>query len=102
MKLYPDQNDPAAPTRLGNTPVDEQEVIAAIASASDDENPTAMEFVITTDLLLRLYLPHSQSHIRHITETGEAVTKPELIGASNVLAMMADESDNIISPDYPQ
>lgn len=51
MKLYPDQNDPAAPMRLGNTPVDEQEVIEAIARASDDENPTALECV-TADLLL--------------------------------------------------
>lgn len=102
MKLYPDQNDTAAPMRLVDTPISEQEVIAAISSASGDENPTAPEFVITADLLLRLYLPHSQSHIRHITETGEAVTKPEFIGASNVLAMMADESDNAISLDYPQ
>ncbi|QEG07265.1 hypothetical protein CPT_Shelby_004 [Klebsiella phage Shelby] len=30
------------------------------------------------------------------------MTKLEFIGASNVLAMMADESDNIISLDYPQ
>lgn len=102
MKLYPDQNDTASPMRLGDTPISEQEVIAAIASASGDENPTATEFVITADLLLRLYLPHSQSHIRNITETGQAVTKPEFIGASNVLAMMADEADNIISLDYPQ
>lgn len=102
MKLYPDQNYPDAPTRQGNTPVDEQEVIAAIASASGDENPTAPEFVITADLLLRLYLPHSQSHIRHITETGQAVTKLEFIGASNAMAIMADELDNIISLDYPQ
>ena len=101
MKLYPDQNDQAAPMRLGNTPVDEQEVIAAIATASDDENPTALELV-TADLLLMSFLPDSQSYIQHITETGEAVTKPGFIGASNVLAMMADESDNIISLDYPQ
>lgn len=40
MKLYPDQNDPAAPMRLGSTLIDEQEVIDAIASVSDDENPT--------------------------------------------------------------
>ena len=33
MKLYPDQNDPAAPMRLGDTPISEQEVIAAIATA---------------------------------------------------------------------
>nr|CAK6606066.1 unknown function [Klebsiella phage vB_Kpn_K54lambda2] len=101
MKLYPDQNDPAAPMRLGNTPVDEQEVIAAIATASDDENPTSLECV-TADLLLMSFLPDSQSYIQHITETGRAVTKPEFIGASNVLSMMADESDNIISMDYPQ
>lgn len=101
MKLYPYQNDPAAPIRLGNTPVDEREVIEAIARASDDENPTAMECV-TADLLLMSFLPESESYIQHITETGLAVTKPEFIGASNVLAMMADESDNIISLDYPQ
>lgn len=66
MKLYPDQNDPDAQTRLVNTPVDEQEVIAAIASASDDENPTAMKFVIAADLLLRLYLPaFSIAHQAH-------------------------------------
>lgn len=34
MKLYPDQNDPAAPMRLGNTPVDDKEVITAIVIAS--------------------------------------------------------------------
>ena len=101
MKLYPDQNDPAAPMRLGDTPISEQEVIAAIARASDDENPTALECV-TADLLLMSFLPDSQSYIQHITETGQAVTKPEFIGASNVLAMMADEADNIISLDYPQ
>lgn len=101
MKLYPDQNDPAAPMRLGNTPVDEQEVIEAIARASDEENPTAMECV-TADLLLMSFLPESESYIQHITETGQAVTKLEFIGASNVLAMMADEADNIISLDYPQ
>lgn len=101
MKLYPDQHDPAAPMRLGDTPIDEQEVIAAIANASDGENPTSMECV-TAELLLMSYLPDSQSYIQHITETGEAVTKSEFIGASNVLAMMADESDNIISLDYPQ
>lgn len=101
MKLYPDQHDPAAPMRLGDTPIDEQEVIAAIARASDDENPIALEFV-TADLLLMSFLPGSESYIQHITEAGEAVTKPEFIGASNVLVMMADESDNIISLDYPQ
>lgn len=101
MKLYPDQNDPAAPMSLGSTLIDEQEVIDAISRASDDENPTAPECV-TADLLLMSFLPDSQSYIQHITETGEAVTKPEFIGASNVLAMMADEADNIISLDYPQ
>lgn len=101
MKLYPDQNDPAAPMRLGDTLIDEQEVIDAIARASDDENPTALECV-TSDLLLMAFLPDSESYIQHITETGEAVTKPEFIGASNVLEMMADEADNIISLDYPQ
>ena len=101
MKLYPDQNDQAAPMRLGDTPISEQDVIAAIATASDDENPTALELV-TADLLLMSFLPDSQSYIQHITETGEAVTKPEFIGAANVLAIMADESDNIIILDYPQ
>ena len=57
---------------------------------------------MTADLLLMSFLPGSESYIQHITETGEAVMKPEFIGASNVLAMMADESDNIISLDYPQ
>ena len=101
MKLYPDQNDPASPMRLGTDTIDQQEVIAAIARASDDENPTAMECV-TADLLLMSFLPESESYIQHITETGQAVTKPEFIGESSVLAMMADESDNIISLDYPQ
>ena len=101
MKLHPDQNDQAAPMRLGDTPISEQEVIAAITTASDDENPTALELV-TADLLLMSFPPDSQSYIQHITETGQAVTKPEFIGASNVLAMMADEADNIISLDYPQ
>nr|UVX45904.1 MAG: hypothetical protein [Bacteriophage sp.] len=101
MKLHPDQNEPAAPMRLGDTPIDEREVIAAIAMASDDENPTTMECV-TADLLLMSFLPESESYIQHITETGQAVTKPEFIGASNVMAMMADESDNIISLDYQQ
>ncbi|CAA8012728.1 Hypothetical protein MEKHABCJ_00012 [Klebsiella phage vB_KpnS_2811] len=101
MKLYPDQNDPAAPMLLGSTLIDEQEVIDAIARASDDENPTALECV-TAYMLLMSFLPDSQSYIQHITETGEAVTKPEFIGASNVLTMMADEADNIISLDYPQ
>ena len=101
MKLYPDKNDPAAPMRLGTDTIDQQEVIAAIARASDDENPTALECV-TADLLLMSFLPESESYIQHITETGQAVTKPEFIGASNILAMMADEADNIISLDYPQ
>ena len=101
MKLYPDQNDPAAPMRMGTDTIDPQEVIAAIARASDDENPTAMECV-TADLLLMSFLPESESYVQHITETGQALTKPEFIGASSVLAMMADESDNIISLDYPQ
>lgn len=101
MKLYPDQNDPAAPMRLGTDTIDQQEVISAIARASDDENQTALECV-TADLLLMSFLPESESYIQHITETGQAVTKPEFIGASNVLEMMTDEADNIISLDYPQ
>ena len=99
MKLYPDQNDPAAPMRLGDTPISEQEVIAAIAMASDDENPTALECV-TADLLLMSFLPESESYIQHISETGQAVTNPEFIGASSVMEMMDDEADNIISMDY--
>nr|CAK6605539.1 unknown function [Klebsiella phage vB_Kpn_K2PH164C1] len=101
MKLYPDQNDPAAPMRLGDTPISEQEVIAAIARASDDENPTALECV-TADLLLMSFLPESESYIQHITETGQAVTRPEFVGAPNVLQMMLDSADNIVSLDYPQ
>lgn len=80
MKLYPDQNDPAAPMRLGTDTIDQQEVIAAIVMVSDDENPTALECV-TADLLLMSFLQESESYIQHITETGQAVTKPEFIGA---------------------
>lgn len=101
MKLYPDQNDPAAPMRLSDAPIDAQDVIAAIASASQAEFPSALECV-TGDLLLMAFLPNSESYIQHVTETGQAVTKPEFIGAPNVLEMMTDEADNIVSLDYPQ
>ena len=101
MKLHPDQNDPAAPMRLGTDTIDPQDVIAAVANASQEEFPSALECV-TGDLLLMAFLPNSESYVQHITETGQAVTKPEFIGASNVLEMMTDEADNIISLDYPQ
>lgn len=101
MKLYPDHNDPAAPMRLSDAPIDAQDVIAAIANASQAEFPSALECV-TGDLLLMAFLPNSESCIQHITETGQAVTKPEFIGAPNVLEMMTDEADNIVSLDYPQ
>lgn len=60
MKLYQDQPAPAAPMRLGNTPVDDQEVIAAIANASQAEFPSALECV-AGDLLLMAFLPNSES-----------------------------------------
>ncbi|AEQ39252.1 hypothetical protein [Enterobacter phage F20] len=101
MKLYPDQNDQAAPMRLSDAPIDAQDVIAAIANASQAEFPSALECV-TGDLLLMAFLPNSESYIQHVTETGQAVTKPEFIGAPNVLEMMTDEADNIVSLDYPQ
>ncbi|QPB09517.1 hypothetical protein CPT_Solomon_059 [Klebsiella phage Solomon] len=101
MKLYPDQNDPAAPMRLSDAPIDAQDVIAAIANASQADFPSALECV-TGDLLLMAFLPNSESYIQHVTETGQAVTKPEFIGAPNVLEMMTDEADNIVSLDYPQ
>lgn len=101
MKLYPDPNDPAAPMRLSDAPIDAQDVIAAIANASQAEFPSALECV-TGDLLLMAFLPNSESYIQHVTETGQAVTKPEFIGAPNVLEMMTDEADNIVSLDYPQ
>lgn len=101
MKLYPDPNDPAAPMRLGDAPIEPQRVIQAIANASLAEFPSALECV-TGDLLLMAFLPNSESYIQHVTETGQAVTKPEFIGAPNVLEMMTDEADNIVSLDYPQ
>lgn len=101
MKLYPDQNDHVAPMRLSDAPIDAQEVIAAIANASQAEFPSALECV-TGDLLLMAFLPNSESYIQYVTETGQAVTKPEFIGAPNVLEMMTDEADNIVSLDYPQ
>ena len=101
MKLYQDQHDPAAPMRLGSEPVSEQDVIDAVINASQAENLSALECV-TGDLLLMAFLPNSESYIQHVTETGQAVTKPEFIGAPNVLEMMTDEADNIISLDYPQ
>lgn len=101
MKLYPDPNDPAAPMRLSDAPIDAQDVISAIANASQADFPSALECV-TGDLLLMAFLPNSESYIQHVTETGQAVTKPEFIGAPNVLEMMTDEADNIISLDYPQ
>jgi hypothetical protein len=101
MKLYPDPNDTAAPMRLSDAPIDAQAVIAAIANASQDEFPSALECV-TGDLLLMAFLPNSESYIQHVTETGQAVTKPEFIGSPNVLEMMTDEADNIVSLDYPQ
>ena len=48
------------------------------------------------------FLPDSESYIQHITETGQAVTRPEFVGAPNVLQMMLDSADNIVSLDYPQ
>lgn len=101
MKLYQDQHDPAAPMRLGSEPVSEQDVIDAVINASQAENLSALECV-TGDLLLMAFLPNSESYIQHVTETGLAVTKPEFIGAPNVLEMMTDEADNIVSLDYPQ
>lgn len=101
MKLYPDPNDQAAPMRLSDAPIDAQDVISAIANASQADFPSALECV-TGDFLLMAFLPNSESYIQHVTETGQAVTKPEFIGAPNVLEMMTDEADNIISLDYPQ
>lgn len=101
MKLYQDQHDPAAPMRLSYTPIEAQDVIAVIASASQDEFPRALECV-TGDLLLMAFLQNSESYIQHVTETGHAVTKPEFIGAPNVLQMMLDSADNIVSLDYQQ
>lgn len=101
MKLYKDPYDPAAPMRLNYETIDAQDVFAAIASASQAEFPSALECV-TGDFLLMSFLPNSSSYIQNVTETGQAVTKPEFIGASNVLEMMADEADNIISLDHPQ
>lgn len=49
-----------------------------------------------------VFLPDSESYIQHITETGQAVTRPEFVGAPNVLQMMLDSADNIVSLDYPQ
>lgn len=59
MKLYQDQSDPAAPMRLGNTPVDDKEVIEAIVIASQAEFPSALECV-AGDLLLMAFLPNSE------------------------------------------
>lgn len=101
MKLYKDQSDPAVPMRLGSEPVSERDVIDAVINASQAENPGALEFV-TGDLLLMAFLPDSESYIQHIAETGQAVTLPEFVGATNVLQMMFDSADNIVSPDYPQ
>nr|CAK6606234.1 unknown function [Klebsiella phage vB_Kpn_K6PH25C3] len=101
MKLYQDQSDPAAPMRLGSEPVSEQDVIDAVINASQAENPSALECA-TGDLLLMSFLPDSESYIQHITETGQAVTRPEFVGAPNVLQMMLDSADNIVSLDYPQ
>ena len=66
MKLYPDQNDPAAPMRLGSEPVSERDVINAVINASRPENPSALECV-TGDLLLMSFLPDSESYIQHVT-----------------------------------
>lgn len=101
MKLYQEHSDPAAPIRLNDAPIDAQGVIAAIANASHAEFPSALECV-TGDLLLMAFLPNSESYIQHVTETGQAVTKPEFIGAPSVLEMMTDEADNIVRLDYPQ
>lgn len=101
MKLYQDHSDPAAPMSLSDAPIDAQDVISAIANASQEEFPSALECV-TGDLLLMSFLPDSESYIQHVTETGQAVTRPEFVGAPNVLEMMTDEADNIVSLDYPQ
>ncbi|QZE50446.1 putative transcriptional regulator [Klebsiella phage vB_KpnS-VAC2] len=101
MKLYPDPNDPAAPMRLSDEPVEAQAVIDAVLNASQAENPSALECV-TGDLFLMSFLPDSESYTQHVTETGQAVTRPEFIGAPNVLQMMLDNADNIVSLDYPQ
>lgn len=101
MKLYQDHSDPAATMRLGSEPVSEQGVIDAVINASQAENPSALECV-TGDLLLMSFLPDSESYIQHVTETGQAVTRPEFVGATNVLEMMTDEADNIVSLDYQQ
>lgn len=60
MKLYQDQSDPAAPMRLGNTPVDDKEVIAAIVIASQAEFPSALECV-TVDFILMAFFSNSES-----------------------------------------
>ena len=59
MKLYQDQSDPAAPMSLSDAPIDAQEVISAIANASQAEFPSALECV-TGDLLLMVFLPNSE------------------------------------------
>lgn len=56
MKLYQDQSDPAAPMSLNDAPIDAQDVIAAIANASQEEFPSTLECV-TGDLLLMAFLP---------------------------------------------
>lgn len=101
MKLYQDQSDQAAPMRLGSEPARERDVIDAVINASHAENPSALECV-TGDLLLMSFLPDSESYIQHVTETGQAVTRPEFIGAPNVIQMMLDSADNIVSLDCPQ
>lgn len=60
MKLYQDQSDPAAPMRLNNATIDVQDVIAAIANASQAEFPGSLECV-TGDLLLMAFFPISES-----------------------------------------
>ncbi|WPJ54513.1 hypothetical protein RCIP0077_00055 [Klebsiella phage RCIP0077] len=59
MKLYQDHSDPAAPMSLSDAPIDAQDVILAIANASQEEFPSALECV-TGDLLLMAVLPNSE------------------------------------------
>lgn len=59
MKLHQDHSDPAAPMSLSDAPIDAQDVISAIANASQEEFPSALECV-TGDLLLMAFLPNSE------------------------------------------
>lgn len=59
MKLHQDQSYPAAPMSLSDAPIDAQDVISAIANASQEEFQSALECV-TGDLLLMAFLPNSE------------------------------------------